>query len=237
MNIAVCDDEAEQRLALCAAVSRWDGSANVKPFSSAEAFEFAREGGAVFDAALLDIKLGGEDGLALARRIRKTDGRMQLVFITSFTEFIAEGYEVDALHYLVKPVSEQKLREVLDRAAKRLNEAAASIVVSTQSGRVCLRASEISYAEILSHELRIYADSGVYETSMSIAAFAEKLPKEGFARCHRSYVVALDRIVRISRGGVLLRGGAEVPVSKGEYAAVNEAFIGYYKKKHGAESK
>ena len=124
LKIAVCDDAAEQKDALCAAVSGWAADREhevvLRAFDSAEAFLFHYETERDFDALLLDVEMGAMSGIELARRLRGEKCRAEILFITSHAEFIGEGYEVDALHYLMKPVAEEKLRAVLDRAAERL---------------------------------------------------------------------------------------------------------------------
>ena len=107
-RIAICDDERSQAEELRALVLAWGKDAGadcaVEIFASAEAFLFAREGGGVFDILLLDVEMSGMSGLELARRLRADGDHAQLAFITSHFEFVAEGYEVEALNYLVKPV-------------------------------------------------------------------------------------------------------------------------------------
>ena len=173
---------------------------------------------------LLDVEMPGMSGIDLAKRLRGAGCRAEIIFITSHFECMAEGYEVDALHYLVKPVPAEKLRTVLDRAAARLAVEPPSVVIACEEGNVKLYESELLYAESFLHDLVLHTTGPDYRIRESISAFAGRLSAD-FFRTHRSYLVNLKAVVRIGRTSVLLRGGAEVPLARGKYDAINRAFI------------
>ena len=116
-RIAICDDEQEQIEYLRGIIADWSEnsriSCSVEAFPSAEALLFAYENGGAFDILLLDVEMKELSGIALAKRLRSGGCRTEIIFITSHFEFVGEGYEVDALHYLIKPVAKDKLCEVL----------------------------------------------------------------------------------------------------------------------------
>ena len=120
-KLAVCDDEERQIQYLAALVRDWAEQSgrmvSIRPFFSAEEFLFQYEEEKDYDILLLDIEMGNTNGVELAKRIRQENDAVQIVFITGYPDFIGEGYEVGALHYLLKPVSGEKLNQVLDRAA------------------------------------------------------------------------------------------------------------------------
>ena len=226
--IAICDDSDVDRRSIGGMVRRWAEEAGcsvrVDGFPSAESFLFEYDRNKCYDILLLDVEMRELSGIELAKRVRAQRGRAEIVFITSHFEFIGEGYEVDALHYLVKPVAEQKLFEVLDRAAARLAVEPPSVVVSFDGGTVKLPEADILYVEAFAHYIEIHTSSGSYKIKESITAFESKL-SEDFFRAHRSYIVNLRAVERISRTGVRLTGGAEIPLSRGKYDDVNRAFI------------
>ena len=162
--------------------------------------------------------------LYVHKKVRSAGCRAEIIFITSHFECMAEGYEVDALHYLVKPVPAEKLRAVLDRAAARLAVEPPSVVIACEEGNVKLYESELLYAESFLHDLVLHTTGPDYRIRESISAFAGRLSAD-FFRTHRSYLVNLKAVVRIGRTSVLLRGGAEVPLARGKYDAINRAFI------------
>ena len=144
--------------------------------------------------------------------------------ITSHFEFVGEGYEVDALHYLIKPVAKEKLCEVLFKAAEKLAEEPPYVVISCEGETVKLYESDILYVESFLHDIVIHTKSRDYKIKENISAFEQKL-SEDFFRVHRSYLVNLKAVTRIGRGAVTLCGKTEVPVARGKYDEINRAFI------------
>lgn len=227
-RVAICDDEAEQAERLKAIVAAWEketgASCRIDCYLSAEAFWFAYEGDGAFDILLLDVEMQGMSGIELAKRLRASGSRAEIVFITSHFEFVGEGYEVDALHYLVKPVSREKLSEVLSRAAEKLAVEPPFVVISCQGGTVKLYESDILYVESFLHDIVIHTKTGEYRIKENISTFEQRL-SEDFFRVHRSYLVNLKAVIRIGRTSVALEDGAEVPVARGKYDNINRAFI------------
>ena len=121
---AICDDCAADAQFVSEILKAWaderGAEVNAEIYPSAESFLFAYDENKAYDMLLLDIEMGGMDGVTMAKRVRAENTAVQIVFITGYTDYIAEGYDVAALHYLVKPVREEKLFEVLDRAAAKL---------------------------------------------------------------------------------------------------------------------
>ncbi len=227
-RVAICDDEQEYLEKLETIVNTWSAQ-NAQPcevytFGSAEAFLFAYEDDKAYDILLLDVEMKGVSGIELAKRIRAENNRAEIVFITSHFEFVCEGYEVDALHYLVKPVSEQKLMEVLSKAAARLCVEAPYVVISCEGETVKLYESEILYVEAFLHYLSIHTKKKEYKIKESMASFASRLSGD-FYRIHRSYLVSLKSVTRISRTSVTVDGKTELPVARGKYDDINRAFI------------
>ena len=125
-HIAVCDDSAADREFLTDLTRRWAEARGhrleLRGFVSAEEFLFQCGDGGGFDMVLLDIEMVSMNGVALAKEIRKDNESVQIIFITGYSDYIAEGYEVAALHYLMKPVKEEKLFQILDRAVMKLQK-------------------------------------------------------------------------------------------------------------------
>lgn len=148
-KIAICDDDQEQIEHIAFTVSSWNAqngyTCDVSTFTSAEAFLFEYERNNAYDILLLDVEMKNMTGIDLAKRIRSADSRAEIIFITSHFEFIGEGYEVDALHYLLKPLSEEKLMQVLDKAAEKLSAEPPSVVINCDGETYKLFEADILY--------------------------------------------------------------------------------------------
>lgn len=231
LKIAICDDEPAESGYLKRIVERWaelrGRRCAVSLFRSAEQLLFACEEEAP-DILLLDIQMEGMSGVELARRLRREDRTFQLVFVTGFADFVLEGYEVAALHYLLKPVEEEKLYAVLDRAAAELRRRERTVLLPYEGGTLRLPVGQIVCVEAFLHAVELRTSERRYELRRSISEM-EGVLGEGFVRCHRSYLVNLDYIRQIGRSELLLDTGERLPLSRGNYDRVNRAFIRHFR--------
>lgn len=229
-RVAICDDEQKQIEAVEAILLKWSrrtgNVCQICAFPSGEAFLFAYEENKAYDILLLDVKMRDISGIDLARRIREEDGRAEIIFLTSYFEFAGEGYDVEALHYLLKPVAEDKLMEVLDRAAEKLTRQPPYVVIVCEGSTIKLYESQIMYVESFLHYIAIHTNEGEYIIKENISSFEEKLSNM-FFRTHRSYLVSLKYVTRISRTSVMVEGGIELPLARGKYDEINRAYISY----------
>lgn len=227
-KIAICDDMQSELELLSTLVERWSEQTkkqvNIKTFPSAESFLFDYEENKDYDLLLLDVEMKALSGIDLAKQVRRENKRVEMVFITSHFEFAGEGYEVDALHYLVKPVNKEKLFSVLDKAVEKLAVEPPSIVIACDGETVKLSEDEILYVEAFLHYISIYTTQKEYKIKKNLSVFEKEL-SECFYRVHRSYLVNLKAVVRISRTTVVLKGNVELPLSRGKYDDINEAYI------------
>lgn len=227
-HIAICDDDESQLDSLRSLVSDWirclGHSCEILCYPSAEAFLFAYEEENRWDILLLDIEMKKISGISLARRIREDGHRTEIIFITSHFEFVCEGYDVDALHYLTKPVPKDKLISVLDKAVKRLDREPPFVLITYEGETAKLYESDILYVESFLHYISIRTKEREYKIKENISSFEDRL-SDDFFRIHRSYLVSLKYIICISRSLVTLEGGIELPLARGKYDALNIAFI------------
>ena len=228
MRIAVIDDQPADRDYIAALVSRWakdrDTAVTAVPFPSAEAFLFAYSEDKDFDILLLDIEMGAINGVELAKTVRVENDAVQMVFITGFPDFIAEGYEVSALHYLMKPVDRDKLFSVLDRAAANLEKAERRLRVTFERRTDYVPFSKILYIEAQKQYVRIVTEREEYRMKASLAETAAQLD-EYFFPCQRSFIVNLRHVARILPDRVVLKNGAEVPISRGMAEKIGREII------------
>ena len=228
MRIAVIDDQPADRDYIAALVTRWakdrDTAVTTVPFPSAESFLFAYSEDKDFDILLLDIEMGAINGVELAKTVRAENDAVQMVFITGFPDFIAEGYEVSALHYLMKPVDRDKLFSVLDRAAANLEKAERRLRVTFERRTDYVPFSKILYLEAQRQYVRIVTEGEEYRMKASLAETAAQLD-EFFFPCQRSFAVNLRHVARILPDRVVLKNGAEVPISRGMAEKIGREII------------
>ncbi len=231
LKIAICDDERVEVEYLSRLVADW-GKRRLLPvqisrFSSAEQFLFSYAENKEFDLLLLDVQMDRMNGVELAKRIRAENKRVQLIFITGIPDFISEGYEVSALHYLLKPVSEEKLFSVLDKAGALLNQTEPLFLLQLDGEMIALQQREILYLEARGHYLTIHTKRGEYQKKMTLTDALSSLD-ERFYRCQRSFAVNLYEIKRVSRTEVELLNGEKLPLSRNLYDEIHRAIIRLY---------
>lgn len=233
IRAAICDDEEVQCRLLAEYLEDWgrerDVQVSASSFPSAEKFLFAWEDDRAFDLLILDIEMGFMSGMELAGRIRKEDEEIPILFVTGYEEYMAQGYEVSALHYLLKPVRKDKLFAVLDRLQKQ-KKPEEKLVFPAAEGNLLCRASDIWYVEAVLHRCSLHTADAVHEIRMSMGEAGRMLEgKKEFVQCHRSYLVNLQHISAILTTELVLDNGLRLPVSRGMQKKVNEAFIRNYR--------
>ena len=164
-KIAICDDLATDRNYLSSLCEIW-GSHNsyhiqISEFTSAENFLFNYAEKKDFDILLLDIEMGAMDGVTMARKLRQDNHTVQIIFITGYADYISDGYEVDALHYLMKPLQEEKFFTVLDRAVTKLIKNEKFLNIISQGEMIRLPICQINYAEVNSNYITIHSQQTI----------------------------------------------------------------------------
>ena len=230
-RVAIVDDSTTDAEFVQRILNSWADlrQANIQAevFPSAESFLFRYAEDKDWDILFLDIEMGNMDGVALAKKIRQDNESVQMVFVTGFADYISEGYEVAALHYLMKPVKQDKLFAVLDRAVAAMQKTERVILLPVGGEMLRLPISQVQYVEAFSHTVAIITGSDTIQVKMPISE-VEKLLGEEFIRCHRSYLVGLKHIARLSKTEVILDSGKALPLSRGAAPLVHKAFISYY---------
>ncbi len=229
-SVAIVDDVLQDREYITGLVYRWaqekGHTVTLKTFPSSEAFLFAREESKKTEMLLLDIEMGAMNGVELAKELRQVqkDTMLQLVFITGFPDFIAEGYEVDALHYLIKPVVPAKLFSVLDKAVTNLAKVEKHLRVTYDRRMDFIPLSKIYYIEAQRQYVLIHAEDGEYRMKTSLAETKGALD-EYFFQCQRSFLVNLRYVAQVKNNCVILKNGIEVPIGRGMAEKVGKEII------------
>ena len=226
-KIAICDDTEIDRNFIKDIVTDWANMSGVKPdihmFSSAEEFLFEYEDCKDYQILLLDIEMGQMDGVSLAKELRKTNDSAQIVFITGYSDYIAEGYEVSALHYLMKPVREEKLSEVLDRAVSKLGKDEKALMLESGGETNLVPIYRIRFIDVRGNYTTVHADKEY--TIKKTLSDVEKELDERFYRVGRSCIVNLTQISKVTKTDIFFNSGETVPLPRGSYEKVNRAII------------
>lgn len=238
MNVILCDDEPLFLTAAQQKIQRWAEKAGhlngvfVHSFTSAEDLLDAYRRGLKIDALFLDIQIPGEmSGLAAAREIHRSDEYIPIVFITSYGEYAQEGYTVNALRYLRKPVSEQAIFECMDILWRRWalwHTECVTLELPLQVLRLPVKS--ILYAEVLGHYLYLQTTDReqAYKLKISLDAMRQKLPERLFVQCHRSFIVNLMYIRHIADSTLTMADGARIRIGRSYQAALMKQFRLYY---------
>lgn len=226
-RIAICDDSDTDRQFISGLVSSWGintgHAVQISAFSSAENFLFHYAVKNDYDILLLDIEMGAMDGVTMAKKLRCDNDTVQIVFITGYSDYILEGYEVAALHYLMKPVREDKLFSVLDRAVEKLSKNEKVLNLKIEGEMVRIPMYQIRYADVFGNYVTIHASDDL-TVKMTLRELEKDLD-DRFFRVSRSVIVNLTQIGRVTKTEIRLNDGAAIPLPRGAYEGVNRAII------------
>lgn len=216
MRIAVVDDEREQRTLLEDCLRRYgqETGTGLDVVQFGDAQEFLRQDPGGFDVVLLDIQMPGLDGMTVARQLRARNQRLVLIFVTNMAQFAIEGYAVDAMDFILKPVSYYRLAATLTKARSRLQtETGVALVLHTKDGTYRLDSARVHYIEMLNHHTIFHTEDGVFDTTGSLKKLEEQLTGQSFARCNNGYLVNL-KYVRGVEGSDVVVGGDRLLISR-----------------------
>lgn len=212
IRIAICEDEKYMLDKLVENVrhyiKRKNKSADIQSFLSGE--ELLKED-ISFDILLLDLKLPGINGLEAAKRFC---GKSQIIFVTAYQDYALDAFDIGAVHYLVKPITREKLDLALDRAVSRLKQMDNKALALIKNGKVqMIMIRDILYCEVFDHQICIHAADGNYEYFGSLHSLEQKLD-ERFLRCHRSFIVNMNHITGQENGTATVTGGDQILISR-----------------------
>ena len=229
-RLAICEDQPADARYVSALVAQWatatGHTVSVDTYLSAEAYLFHYTEDRAFDILLLDIEMGAMNGVELAKTIRRNNREIQIVFISGYTDYIAEGYDVEALHYLLKPVTQDRLSAVLNRATEKLASNERTLLVSQGGETIRVPLYDIRYLEVQQNYVTVHAQED-YIVKRTLSAFEGELG-DGFFRAGRSFILNLRFVSRITRTEVYLKDGTRVPLAHGLYDTLNRAMIQYF---------
>ena len=230
LRIVVCEDSPAERGALHAmleaalACRRIHGE--VVCLSSGEEMlvHLADE---VFPINFLDIYMNRVTGMEVARAIRARNEQAAVVFTTTSTEHLAEGYTVGALHYLIKPYESEAVDVALDRCLRMVNAGERFIEVTTGGEKRKLLLSHIQYAESQNKSCVITLREESLRVYLRMDELLSMLDDARFLRCHKSFAVNLDCIARMDGPDFVMKNGCAIPVRREDRARMRVLYQNY----------
>ena len=226
-RVAIVDDSITDAEFVKGILNSWADlrQANIQAevFPSAESFLFRYAEDKDWDILLLDIEMGAMDGVTMAKRVRWDNEAVQIVFITGYSDYIAEGYEVAALHYLMKPVNKDKLFAVLDRALEKRKQEERCLNLEAYGEMVRIPFYEIRYLDVHQNYVTVHAKAD-YTVKRTLGDFEKELD-DRFCRVGRGMILNLKFIQRVTKTEVRLSDGTVLPLPRGAYEPLNRAII------------
>ena len=227
MNVLICDDEpvfleqvrehVQAYLAQRGIVAHLDTATDPRQVMDSQT---------AYTLAFLDIQMEGLTGMELAQSLRRRGDRVSIIFVTGCEDYLPQGYSVQPIHFLLKPVSREALSAAL-RTDWELNHKPKTAVLRIGSKTVSLMLSEIRYIESYNHNIIIHQTEGDRTCVFSLTEFERQMPPNQFCRCHNSYLVNMAYVEEIGRTELSLRGGVGVPIGRAYYKSLQSAFIRY----------
>ncbi|MBO4408839.1 MAG: response regulator transcription factor [Clostridiales bacterium] len=230
MRIAVCDDEEKYINDIAARIIKRLGENDLTLHTFSDGHELLDTADVKpYDLVFLDIEMPAMDGITLAKELRKKNSSTYIVFLTGHVEYAIEGYEVNALRYLTKPVQEDKLNDVLAYVIKE-KQSRKQLVIKTDGEEIRIDAADIIYMEAQNKYVMIYTTKGEYLVRYNLADFEEELKDYGVMRVHRSYLVSLSKVRKIGSADCTMAKNYNVPVSRSNIKPLKDALLTYLEK-------
>ena len=207
MRIAIVDDEQAMREQLAEYIKKYADEQHLQldtcSLPSGDALLQSED--RAFDIIIFDIDMPGTSGLDTARKIRETDENVVILFVTNIAQYAINGYEVDAVDYIIKPVGYYDFAMKFQKAVRRAGRTQSHrIVIDTVNGPVGLSTDSIQYVEVMAHYVIYHTAEQTYRVRASMKEHEDALRPYHFARCHKSYLINLKHLKSISASDVIV---------------------------------
>lgn len=230
IRIAIVEDEREYRETLKAYTERFGREENQE--FQITLFEdgalLAESYKPVWDVILMDIKMKRMDGMKAAEKIRQADPEVLIIFITTMGQYAVKGYEVDALDFVLKPVTygqfSSKLKKAVVMFQKKVEKC---LFLPDSSGKERVSTAEILFIEVKNHNLYIVSERKTYVIRYSMQKMEKELEEYHFVRCNNSYLVNLKNVTGIQKDSVWT-GNYELPISRPKKKQFLKAVSDYF---------
>lgn len=231
-QIGICDDEAGSRALLAGyartLIQHQGLNFRLQEYASAEALLSAQDKPEIL---LLDVQMGGMDGVMAAKTLREQGCGSIIILVTNYIQYAIDGYEFNAFYFLKKPVEYERFCRVVGQAMRLVyRNAHATLAVKCEEGLRQLTVRTISYCETDRGGVLLHLPGETVRCRRGIAQLEQQLQTEDFFRCHTAYLVNLAEIERIGAADLTLKDGTVLPVSKHRKKAFREAVAAFWGK-------
>ena len=180
-----------------------------------------------YDIILMDIEMRYMDGMTAAERIRSKDAEVVIIFITNMAQYVMRGYTVDAMDYVLKPVTYYAFSQRIERALQRMKRRNKRyIAIMHQGGMTKLDVSQITYVEVQDHDLVYHTCKGSYTTKGTLADAERELGQRNFFRCNKGYLINLEFVESVRNYDVQV-GDTWLQVSRPKKKTLMDALNDY----------
>lgn len=231
MRIAIVDDMEQDRQHLHSMVSAFLESQQISVdfslFSSGESFLEAYSA-EEFSLLLLDLYMDGISGMDVAHKVREHQDSCPLVFVTSSDDYAIEGYEVDALGYILKPIQQDDLDRVLRKWLNNLGQVTKNITITVNNAPLSIPLDSIQWMDHHQNMVQFHTDKGLIRSYMTFERLLELLEsEERFLLCYKGCLVNMDRIVGTDSHSFIVESGDSVPIRKRGTKQLKQQYIQY----------
>lgn len=233
INIAICDDIAEDLESISSCVSKnfneLDISFKISSFSEGQdLIEHINLSKELYDIIFLDIYMKDLNGIDIAKKIRESDKECKIIFVTSSKDHAIDSYDVRAIYYILKPINEEKLGNAIKIAIEALDKENKQIVIKNRKGTYRIPYKDILYAESKARVVNIHLRSGeVISFYSKLDDFIQSLQDERFLKCHKSFLVNMDYILKIENANIFIGNDITIPISGTNIAVIKESYFNY----------
>lgn len=231
MRVAIIDDEKNARESLCVYIKEFAEEAEIKievtSFSSGDALlaDYQK----IWDILIFDIDMPGTNGMDTAKIIREKDRDVIILFITNVAQYAIDGYGIDAVDYILKPINYYEFSMKFHRAvAKSAHSRERAIMVDTVEGTRRIRIAEITYIEVLAHYIYVHTPHREFKARGNMKEWEDKLKPFGFTRVHKSYLVNMSKVENI-QGKELNVAGQQIPLSRNYRDSFMQDYMKFYR--------
>ncbi len=229
LTVGICDDCSEHADLLEKYISGYQVENKLRIIKSTDPQRFlqiAQE--EKLRLVFLDIDMNRMDGIELGKKIKAMDADTVIIYVTAHEKYALEAFRVRAFHYLVKPVTKEKVSAVLTEAMAFIRRTGRTdtgkvFTVRRKGETVSLRMDDIACFEKTGHKIRVHAAGRIEEYYDNFVRLIDLIDKDNFIQCHQGYIVNVTKIRAFRDKTLFLEGGLEVPVSRTFSEKVREA--------------